>query len=515
MNSLVVGVLALCLAGSALAQSPEPQVTVKVTELRLEGATVLAPADVEGLLAPHRGKEMTYSELRGVADAITELYRSKGYFTCRASLPAQDIKDGVVVLRAVESKLGQVKVEGNEEYSSEFIRWYMEPALERELPLEPELQRQLLLLNELSGLKASTILEAGQTPGTVDMVVNVKDETPIFFSLDYNNLGSRFTGFDRPGLSLDIGNRFGIGERFLLRGVRSIADPGVTLGTFSFQTPINNEGTRVGAFYSNASYQVGRELQLLDIRGDANVFGLTVSHALERSTDASMDVSGGFLYQDINNSLLGFPLSRDRLRALYAGISGDWAHNEGRTFAAFRTTQDLGQALGGMAPDDPLSSRAAGGGYNVFNLDAIRVQRLGGPAFFIFTAQGQAATRPLPNAAQFALGGLESVRGYRQAAFLGDDGYDLSAEFRVNVLDEQDDTVQVAAFVDHGHASLQRPFPGELSKISLTGAGAGLRFNLPEQTYLRFDLGFPIGSNAVTRATGRDPVPYVIFGKTF
>ena len=484
--------------------------------MRLEGSTKLTQAEIDNLLAPYQGREMTYSELRGVADQVTELYRSKGWFTCRGALPTQNIQNGVVVLQAVENKLGKVKIEGNDEYDTDFIGWYMQPAYTPgEIPYEPDVQRQLLLLNEFSGLKASTILEAGADPNTVDMTLNVDDDNPIYVSIDYNNLGSRFTGYDRPGLTLDLGNLAGWGDRTILRGVRSIADPGVTLGTFSFEFPANNEGTSVGTLYSNASYQVGRELQLLDIRGDANVFGFYANHALERTPDTSLDVTGGFLYQDVNNSLLGAPLSRDRLRGLYAGFSGDWAHDDGRTFASFRDTQDLGTLIGGMPANDPFSSRGAGGGYNAANLDVIRVQRLGGPAFLILTGSAQVASRPLPNAAQWALGGLESVRGYRQAAFLGDDGYDLSGEVRFNVLDEQDDTFQLAGFFDMGSSSLKRPAPGELGGINLYGAGVGVRLNLPEQTYFRFDVGWPIGNNAITRANGHDPVPYIIFGKTF
>ena len=73
----------------------------------------------------------------------------------------------------------------------------------------------------------------------------------------------------------------------------------------------------------------------------------------------------------------------------------------------------------------------------------------------------------------------------------------------------------MAAFLDHGSAYLKRPALGEIPNVSLTGAGVGVRLNLPEDTFLRADIGWAIGNNAVTNLVGKDPVTYLTFSKTF
>jgi hemolysin activation/secretion protein len=107
----------------------------------------------------------------------------------------------------------------------------------------------------------------------------------------------------------------------------------------------------------------------------------------------------------------------------------------------------------------------------------------------IVRGSGQISTGPLPIIEQFLLGGPDSVRGYQLGERLGDDGYSVSAEARLAV----GKYVQLAAFVDHGAVRSRNPLPGEKRSQFLTGAGPGLRVNLPYyESALRFDVGFPI-----------------------
>src|SRR5207302_1780098 len=91
-------------------------------------------------------------------------------------------------------------------------------------------------------------------------------------------------------------------------------------------------------------------------------------------------------------------------------------------------------------------------------------------------------------------GGPDSVRGYLQSDFLGDNGFSFSSELRQLVFSTKKKklNVQAAAFFDHGDASLLRPQPGELRSRSFTGAGGGIRASYGRTTSLRMDLGFPL-----------------------
>ncbi len=513
MRRAIGWILGFIVLASAVATA-QGRVTVK--DFVFEGNSQLSVDRLKAELQDLQGQSLTFDELKGAADRITDLYRKEGYFTVRAAVPAQDIADGVVKLNIIESKLGKVTIQGNERYSTEFLNWWIEPLQETEFPKSDLVQRQIMLLNEFPDLEVTSIVEAGDDPETVNLTLDVSDDVPTHFSIDYNNFGSSFTGRHRIGATLDFGDLSGHGDRLVLRGLRSLADKGVTVGTLNYSVPISNNGTKASFLVSNAAYAVGRDLGILDIRGDAIVAGAFVSHPIVRSPDWNLDVNGGLLYQNIEDTILGQTLSRDRLREFIFGLTTDWRDDTGRNYFGARMTQDLGTGLGGMRPDDPLGSRQAGGGFHKWNLDLARIHQFDKKLYGVVRAQHQFATRVLPNAEQYGLGGIDSVRGYQQASYLGDAGYSASAELRYQPLDGEDlDLLSLAAFVDHGAAYLKRPALGEIPNVSLTGAGVGVRLSLPEQTYIRADIGWPIGNNEITRLVGRNPVTYVTFSKTF
>lgn len=507
-------ILGFIVLASSVVSAQQGRVTIK--DFTFEGNTQLSAEKLKAELQDLQGQNLTFDELKGAADRITDLYRKEGFFTVRAALPAQNISGGVVKLNIIESKLGKITIQGNERYRTEFLKWWTEPLEDMDIPDSKLVQRQILLLNEFPDLAVTTIVEASDDPSTVDLTLDVADDLPTHFSVDYNNFGGRFTGRNRIGATLDFGDLSGHGDRLTLRGLRSLASKGVTVGTLNYSVPINNEGTKVSMLASNAAYAVGRDLGILDIRGDAIVAGAFVSHPLVRTPDWNVDINGGLLYQNIEDTILGSTLSRDRLREFIFGITTDWRDDTGRNYFGARMTQDLGTGLGGMRPDDPLSSRQAGGGFHKWNLDLARIHAFNKQTYGVLRAQHQFATRVLPNAEQYGLGGIDSVRGYTQAAYLGDAGYAVSAEVRYQPLTGENlDLLSLAAFVDHGGAYLKRPAVGEINNVSLTGAGVGVRLNLPDQTYLRADIGWPIGNNAITNLVGKDPVTYVTFSKTF
>src|SRR3546814_6529034 len=98
---------------------------------------------------------------------------------------------------------------------------------------------------------------------------------------------------------------------------------------------------------------------------------------------------------------------------------------------------------------------------------------------------------------QFALGGPDSVRAYPISDALGDHGYHVAVEYQVDAPGFGDkaspfggrpwrEVVQFELFADHGRVSSvgSAGSPGR----TFDGAGAGLRFHLPDTPGLDFRL---------------------------
>lgn len=505
------------------AESPEP-IQVKVNKLNLSGNTVLPDSAFDDLLQPYEGRLLTFEDIRKAAEAVVARYRENDYLTVSAFLPQQDLTDGDVTIQVVEAKIGRVTVEGNKFYDEDYIRWMFSPALDPQkngegLPRRSEVERQLLLLNDSMDLNVRSVLKEGSKEGEVDVVLQVEDERPLHLTLDYNNLGASSTGRNRLGGLFEWGNLTNRGDVLALRYVESDllnADTkGIDLFSARYSTPVNNRGTHFDVSYANSAFQVGQELQILDIRGEADVLRAGIRHQLIRSSSSNLDIDGAFVYQDISNTILGQTFSEDHLRELQIGISGDWVSGQGRNYGAARLTQDLGELLGGAAAGDPNTSRQAGGGFTKLNFDLSRVQRLNDSTYAILRASYQTAFSSLPYAEQFSLGGISSVRGFLQSSYLGDTGYTVNAEVRVAPLKNHRELLEVGAFIDHGAAAVKSPLPGEIPNLALTGAGVTAQLRLPAETFIRADLAWPLGNKDLLPNTEDGPVPYLIFSKRF
>ena len=107
----------------------------------------------------------------------------------------------------------------------------------------------------------------------------------------------------------------------------------------------------------------------------------------------------------------------------------------------------------------------------------------------------------LPNQ-QFTIGGGQSVRGYRQNARFGDNGFRFSIEDQITLarhrVEDSPNTLgnpsfQLAPFVDLGYVWNEGDNPNELpDQQFLIGAGMGLMWEPLEKFQIRLDYGLPI-----------------------
>ena len=94
----------------------------------------------------------------------------------------------------------------------------------------------------------------------------------------------------------------------------------------------------------------------------------------------------------------------------------------------------------------------------------------------VVRAAGQLSSRPLLTIEQFAVGGVETVRGYRENQVVKDQGIVGSFELRIPIVRGTDGSADVLTFVpfyDIGYAVNHNRDPGEF----IDSAGVGLLFN--------------------------------------
>jgi hemolysin activation/secretion protein len=489
-------------AGSA----PELR-TRRVQKFVVEGNTLLPDEELRRVLRVYEGKELTLDQMKEAAADVTSLYQRQGYYLVRAIIPQQDFATSEVKISVIQGKVGKVNVQGAEHYDPDFIRRRFETAVEDGTFRADEFSRALILLNELPDLEVKAVFVPSPT-GEADVNLQVKDKLPLHFDLDYNNYGTPETGQHRLGVGAEAGNLLAQGDRLAVRGVIGFPTRSNTFYQVDYNTPVNLQGTTVRFGYANGAFSVSEGLAaILDVRGDADIYSVSVAHPLDRELDFSSNLSFGLSHKHVRNTFFGGsqPLTNDEYTMGRLTYQADWRGPSGRTI--FQAA--WAQGLGGTSASDPLVSRVgANGTFSRFNFDVARIHRLDEGLYGVVRGSAQLASGPLYVGEQYALGGPDTVRGYQQAELLGDNAYLVGIELRWSPVAELRDRLQLACFVDHGGVSLRNPQPGDLPRGShLTGAGVGVRWGIADQSHLRVDLGFPIAPS--DNRSGTFPVVYI------
>jgi hemolysin activation/secretion protein len=232
--------------------APAPDLSgmkVMVRALHVTGQTRFSEAALISVSGFRPGREMSLSELRAMAAAITRYYNRNGYFVAQAYLPAQDIKDGTVTIAVVEGRYGKVVLR-NKSRLSDHVALNVLRGLEAGDPVATApLERRLLLLSDVPGVKVKSTLAPGTEPGSSDLIVDLTPAPFISGVIDADNAGSRYTGEIRGGGTINFNDITGNGDVASLRALTS--GEGLTYVRGSYQVPIRNLTVGTGSARSS------------------------------------------------------------------------------------------------------------------------------------------------------------------------------------------------------------------------------------------------------------------------
>ena len=465
---------------------PAGDPTFFIKKIKLTGNTVISDERLMPLVNLGEGKDVNLSILNAIANKVAAVYATEGYLLVRVFVPNQEVKDATVEMVISEGRINKVLVQGNKKLSTEKFQQRMKMVQEEPVLREQTLERVLLELNELMGVKVRAVLKPGDLPGTSDLVMDVTESRPYTFSFDSDNFGSRFTGPVRFGLSMSYANIFTLGDQFATRWTRS--EYGQDSYTPFYTIPINSYGTRMKVSYTFLENELKDKLEYLAAGGSLHSVGLELSHLMHKSQTASFSVRTGLDLKSFENEAQGINTTKDNLMNVSLGFEGNLSDSFlGRTF------YDLNFEMGLREGDSSrgLISRAGGHGkifttnINVIRLQSAKILN----SYFILKFQGQMNNTRALSSYLMGIGGMGSVRGYPLSAYQGDKGYNLSTEYTVPFpwqvkwhrnFPDLSKVLSVVSFLEHGKIFVRDKRPGEVDQ-KITTAGGGLKISIPKK----------------------------------
>ncbi len=489
-----------------------PDQLVVVDALEVVGSTILTPKEIAKLVEPVLYRQVTLRQVQDVADAITKIYVDGGYITSRATIATETIPTGKLRIDVTEGRLTDIQITGNQRLFTSYIRDRLK--LGAKTPLNSNaLEDQLRLLKAVPYLEnVEASLRPGEKPGESILVVRVQeDKQPFVMSFGVDNYVPPSIATQRGYVSLGYQNLSGIGDEIFgsyTVGLNFTDWERAALNeyNFTYRAPINPMDGTVQARVLVTNNQITDEnFEVLNISGESQLYEFSFRQPIIRSVRQELALSTGFTWQQSQTFTFAGPtpfgLGPDEqgfsttsvlkfgTDYIYRDGSGAWLalgqFNLG--LPIFNATQNTdGPIPGAIIPDGRFFS---------FQGQGQRVQNLGNDFLLIVRGDVQIAATPLLAQQQFVIGGAQSVRGYRQNARAGDNGFRISIESRVPMVRDKNGQVffQLAPFIEFGRVWNNPANPNILvAPNTLAGIGTGLIWNPIQGMDVRLDLGAPL-----------------------
>ncbi|MBX9797335.1 hypothetical protein [Sphingomonas sp.] len=408
-------------------------IEVAIDRVRFVGpdGAALAPELIDALAAikPAGGKQKL-AYLCTLRDAAAAELGARGYVAA-VSIPPQEINAGEAQFTVIAPRFGDIRVEGSAGRAESLLRARLNRLKAMPVLNTREIERMLLLANDIPGLEVVMSIRAGAMPGTVDGDVRVR-HAPYQVTASIDNFGPRALGRESGTVRADYFGLFGQGDRTFIGGSTTfdINRQQTIQAGHSIQTL---GGSTIGV---RGTYVWSRpQLGALDLDARSYVIGIEASTPIVRSVDTRVDLSAGFdvIGQSVDLNALGFrfALTRDDLRVFYlrgaAQFRGAQAEGWDRYGVTINAEIRQGIDFGGATPVNFL--RADGASASRFDGSASRtVVRGGTEGFFAFnrwfqiagSLQGQWSSGALLSYEEYFVGNLTLGRGYDPGVTGGD-----------------------------------------------------------------------------------------------
>ncbi|WP_337828495.1 ShlB/FhaC/HecB family hemolysin secretion/activation protein [Pseudonocardia sp. TMWB2A] len=465
-----------------------PSKLVDILNYRIEGNTVLSVMDVEKAVLPFLGPQRPVADVENARAALQAAYREKGYETVAVEIPDQDVRGGIVQLDVIEMRVGRLRVADAKHISPERIKNAVPSLKEGGVPNYQDVAKEMAAINRSPDRTISPTLMAGDAPGTVDVVLQVDDQSSVHGSLELNDRHSARSERLRVAASARYANLFQRGHSVGIQGQFAPEDPGQSwILSASYVAPIQ------GTPWTIVGYGVHSESDVaaiggVGVLGSGNIFGLRGIYSFttgEGTSPLQHQITAGIDYKDFEENLvLGSDTAKTPIT--YIPFSLAWAVSEAGDKDSFEGGIGLHFGIRGFGADERAFRDKrwnASASWHAIRLNTAYRHRFAEDWSASARIDAQFAGMPLISNEQFSAGGLESVRGYLESQELGDDG--VSGQFQIETPSliplSKDQELRLFAFADGALLRIYDPLSTQAARIDLASTGAGLRLRFLER----------------------------------
>ncbi len=466
-------------------QRAESSLSFQLTKLQVDESRVLSQEDIAKVVAKYEGQTVSLDQLYEAVEDINKLYEEKGYITCRAYLQPQKIENGVVSISLLESSVGQTIITGNDNTNDEYIRSRI-PLKEGEISSLDKLNKDILHFNGTNDVQLRIVMKAGEKEGTTDYYIQAKEPKNINWTVFTDNMGSESTGEYRLGLfftdrslskrrdSLTLGTVFS-------QGTKAFS------GMYSY--PLGHSGAKLNLSYSANDIKQTKDADTARTTGNAHSYSIGISQpwiVTERyRSEFTLDYNHQVSKSDFE--LVG----RDTKFTLVDDTINNWSL--GLAMTNYGNSSILYQKhslVRGNSNHVSYWQEDRGQDFTFYKLSSLyqRVYTNGNQLTLRLDGQYSFSDN-LISSRQYYLGGMYSVRGYKESFMGGDGGINFSAEYSIPL--RADRKLTGFWFFDYGRL-IGESAESNKEDNQIYSTGLGLKASLGKNVSGVLTFGFPL-----------------------
>ena len=401
-----------------------------------------------------------------------------------------DIESGNVTIQIVEGKLEGIEINGLKRLEDSYVRSRIKIATT--VPLNKQRIEEALQLLQIDPIieRVNSELIAGSSPGLNILRVEVK-EAPAFHA------GIVIANNQSPSIGSVQGSVFAVHDNFTGFGDQLSFEYGLTEGldiyNISYKLPVNPKNGTINVRYSNNNSKIiAAPFDDLDIRSDSETLSFGFRQPLIRKPQTEFAVGIGFDLRRSQTFLLdNIPFSfsegaeNGESKVSAMRFYQDWVHRSATQVLAARSQFSFGID----AFDATVNNTGTDGRFFSWLGQFQWVQQVSKRVLLLTRIAAQLTPDSLLSLEKFSIGGVDTVRGYRQNQLVSDNGVLGAVELRIP-LSANPKILQLTPFFEIGGGWNNRADNPEPSLIASTGLG--MEWQVFRGLNVRLDYGIPL-----------------------
>jgi hemolysin activation/secretion protein len=453
--------------------------------VEFDGNTVFSDAKLLELVKERLGKKVSIEELEGVRKAVSKHYVDHRYVNSGAVIDEQDMAGGILKIRIVEGYLDAVNVMNEGWLRTGYLRKRIHREVGKPLNLD-DLKLALELIRRDDKIrKINTALvpsdELGQSH--LDMIVTEKKVFDV--GIGISNRRPPSVGAEEAEMFFGTKNLTSLGDTlrlnytFTQEGMRE-ADFG-DAGNYSmfYSLPLTRWDTTLELGLTQSDYAILEEpFDALDIQSDTRMYSVALRQPIYRDFqhEFSVTLKGEHRRSEVLVSGERFSISpgsvdgQTRITALR--ISPEYVYRSQERVIAARTTFSFG-----LDKLDPIMTPDFDRKYFTWMTQASWVESVTkNDTLLIVKLLHQYTDQSVVSMEQFSLGGMNTIRGYRENQLIRDNALVISPELRIPVYKDRygKPLVYLIPFFDFGTGWNTE---GPKDRETIYSAGLGVTYN--------------------------------------